>query len=135
VKKSELDSEEPRFVNWLKMLQDFCLFISVRDRTPHCCSEQCLGAPTPEAKNAPPPPTDALLPLHKIARFTSANSYAASSSSDESSSSAFSILSSVPLSFTDDLIGTAVSLALVADGKLQLPEQLRALIIPPPSAH
>ena len=41
------------------------------------------------------------------------------------------MLSSVPLSFTDDLIGTAVSLALVADGKLQSRQQLYAHIMRP----
>jgi hypothetical protein len=35
------------------------------------------------------------------------------------------------LSFTDYLIGTIASIALVADGKLQLPEELRAQIVRP----
>ena len=51
----------------------------------------------------------------------------ASSSSEESTSS----ITSVPLFFTDCLTGTPVLLALVADGKLQTPTQLRAQIMRP----
>ena len=52
------------------------------------------------------------------------------SSSDESSSSSFD-QSSIPLSFPDRLTGRRVSLALVADGKLQSRQQLRAQIMRP----
>jgi hypothetical protein len=51
----------------------------------------------------------------------------ASSSSEESTSS----ITSVPLSLTDCLTGAPVLLALVADGKLQTPTQLRAQIMRP----
>ena len=59
-----------------------------------------------------------------------ASSSSEMSFTDESSSAAY-MSSSMPLSFTDDLIGTTVPLDLVVNGELQTPAQLRAPIMRP----
>jgi hypothetical protein len=112
----------------------FHRFSHSASRSPLCAAASSTVSPLPPASlRVLIEPHAHMIPLRTIAYSMSATLYVASSSSeepssDESSSSAASMPSSMSLSFADHLTGRCLSLALVVDGKLQPPAQLRAQI-------